>query len=133
DSMLGHRGITHSIFFALLLGGLVVLLAFSKPVGAMSRRALFIYFVAVIASHSILDALVDGVWGVAFFAPFSSTRYFLPWRPIHSSPLGMNFFSSAGATVILNELVWVWVPSLVAILAPWLGRRFLTTDRLEKN
>lgn len=133
DTMLGHRGITHSFFFALILSGLVILLAFREPVSGISRKALFFYFFAVTAMHPILDALVDGVWGVAFFAPFSSTRYFLPWRPIHSSPLGMNFFSSAGATVILNELVWVWVPSTIAILAPGLGRRFLTTDRLEKN
>jgi len=126
DSMLGHRGITHSFFFALLLSGLVVLFAFRQPVSGISQRALFVYFFAVTASHPILDALVDGDWGVAFFAPLTSTRYFLPWRPIHSSPVGMGFFSATGATVIMNEVVWVWLPSLVVSLAPWLGKQWLT-------
>lgn len=132
DSMLGHRGITHSFFFALLLSGLVVLLAFRQPVSGMSRRRLLVYFFAVTASHAILDALVDGDWGVAFFAPFSSTRYFLPWRPIHSSPVGLGFFSSAGASVILNEIVWVCLPSLIVCLAPWLRERLLTKRREGK-
>ena len=126
DSMLGHRGITHSLFFALLLSGLVVLLFFRRPLGGISRRALFFYFFAATASHALLDTLVDGDWGVAFFAPFSSARYFLPWRPIHSSPVGMGFFSPAGASVILNEILWVWLPSLAVSLAPWLGKQWLT-------
>jgi inner membrane protein len=124
DTMLGHRGITHSFLFALLLSGLVVLLAFRQPVSGISRRALFLYFFAVTASHGLLDALVDGDWGVAFFAPFTAARYFLPWRPMHASPVGLKFFSSAGATVMLNELVWVWVPSLLVSLAPLRGKRW---------
>ena len=132
DSMLGHRGITHSFFFALILSCLVVLLGFRQPVIGISRRALLFYFFAVTASHAVLDALVDGDWGVAFFAPLSSTRYFLPWQPIHSSPVGMNFFSSAGATVIMNELVWIWVPSLVVSLTSWLSKRRLP-DRLPQS
>jgi inner membrane protein len=125
ETMLGHRGLTHSFFFALLLAGAVVLLAFRKPTSGVSRRSLFLYFFAVTASHAVLDALVDGDWGVAFFAPFSSARFLLPWRPIHASPVGRQFFSSTGASVILNELVWVWMPSLVVCLAPWLGKRWL--------
>lgn len=125
ESMFGHRGITHSFFFAVLLAGVVVLVAFRKPINGVSRPRLFFYFFAVTASHAVLDALVDGDWGVAFFAPFSSARFFLPWRPIHSSPVGRNFFSATGATVILNELVWVWVPSLIVSLAPWFSKRWL--------
>ncbi len=126
-SMLGHRGLTHSLFFAVALSGLVVLLAFRKPVdGMMNRLALFAFFFAATASHSVLDAMVDGTLGVAFFAPFSPARFFLPWRPIVSSPIGFAFFSSAGATTIFNEFIWVWIPSLIVILAPWL-RRLLST------
>ena len=133
DTALGHRGITHSFFFALILSGLVMLLAFREPVSGISRKALFVYFFAVTAMHPILDALVDGVWGVALFAPFSSARYFLPWRPIHSSPLGMSFFSASGVSVILNELVWIWVPSSIVMLAPWLGKRLLPTRQFEED
>ena len=126
-TMLGHRGLTHSLFFAMALSGLVVLTFFRKPEnGTMSRLALFAFFFAATASHAVLDAMVDGTLGVAFFAPFSAARFFLPWRPIVSSPIGLAFFSSAGATTIVNEFVWVWIPSLLVIVAPWLRTRFLS-------
>lgn len=124
-TMLGHRGLTHSFFFAMVLSGLVTLLAFRKPVTGASRRSLFAVFLAAAVSHSVLDAMVDGTLGVAFLAPFSSVRFFLPWRPILSSPIGWAFFSQAGATTFMNEFVWVWVPSLIVILAPWIRSLFL--------
>ena len=124
-TMFGHRGVTHSFLFAIVLSGLVVLLFFRKPIeGMMSRLSLFAFFFLATASHSVLDAMVDGTLGVAFFAPFSPARFFLPWRPIVSSPIGLAFFSSAGAATLLNEIVWVWVPSLMVIIAPWLRSRF---------
>jgi inner membrane protein len=122
-TMLGHRGLTHSFFFAIVLSGVVTLLAFRKPVAGTSRLALFALLFASTSSHSILDAMVDGTLGVAFFAPFSEARLFLPWRPIVSSPIGWAFFSPAGATTFMNEFVWVWVPSLIVILAPWIRSR----------
>ena len=132
-TMLGHRGITHSLFFAAALSTLVVLLFFRKPVdGMLGRPGLFAFFFAATASHSVLDAMVNGTLGVAFFAPFSAERLFLPWRPIISSPIGLAFFSSAGAATILNEFVWVWVPSLIVILAPWLRTRLLVRNSHRK-
>lgn len=132
-TMLGHRGLTHSLLFAAALSGSVVLLFFRKPVeGMMSRKALFAFFFAATASHSVLDAMVNGTLGVALFAPFSSARFFLPWRPIVSSPIGLNFFSSAGATTLLNELIWVWGPSLLVIFAPWLRKRLLSKGTSPK-
>lgn len=132
-TMLGHRGLTHSLFFATALSGTVVLLFFRKPVeGMMSRKALFAFFFAATASHAALDAMVNGTLGVALFAPFSPARFFLPWRPIVSSPIGLNFFSSAGATTFLNELIWVWGPSLLVIFAPWLRKRFLARGSSPK-
>jgi inner membrane protein len=131
-TMLGHRGLTHSLSFAAVLSALVVLLGFRKGVGGtMSRLALFVSFFVATVSHSVLDAMVNGSLGVAFFAPFSSARYFLPWRPIVSSPIGMAFFSSAGVTTIANEFVWIWVPSLIVILAPWLRGLLLTRPSSE--
>ncbi|HYV05233.1 MAG TPA: metal-dependent hydrolase [Blastocatellia bacterium] len=124
-TMIGHRGFTHSLFFAVVLSGLVTLLAFRKPVTGAGRLSLFSCFLAAAVSHSVLDAMVDGTLGVAFLAPFSSARFFLPWRPIVSSPIGWAFFSQAGATTFMNEFVWVWVPSLVVILAPWIRSLFL--------
>lgn len=124
-TMLGHRGITHSVFFALALSAVVVLLFFRKPPDGINRLGLFGFFFAATASHAVLDAMVDGTLGVAFLAPLTATRYFFPWRPIVSSPIGLAFFSPAGAATIMNEFIWVWAPSLIVILAPWLRGRLL--------
>jgi inner membrane protein len=132
SDMLGHRGLSHSLLFAAILSGLIVLLAFRRPIAGISRRMLFLLFFLATASHGILDAMVDGTLGVAFFAPFDAGRFFLPWRPIVSSPIGWSFFSAAGVTTIMNEFVWIWIPSLIVIMAPWLSKR-ATCKREEEN
>jgi inner membrane protein len=131
--MLGHRGLTHSFFFAACLSGVIVLLAFRKPIQGISRPVLFFLFFAATISHAVLDAMVDGTLGVAFLAPFSSARYFLPWRPIVSSPIGLAFFSSAGATVIMNEFLWIWIPAIMMMLTPWFRKRFLNGARPARS
>jgi inner membrane protein len=121
--MFGHRGITHSLLFAMILSALITLLAFRRPLAGTSRGALFLFFFAATASHGILDAMVEGTLGVAFFAPFSAERHFLLWRPIVSSPVGWSFFSAAGLGVLMNEFVWLWMPSLAIIFGQWLRQR----------
>jgi inner membrane protein len=115
--MLGHRGITHSFAFALVLSCLVVLLFFrDASLFSGSWWFLIAYFFVVTASHALLDALTNGGLGVAFFAPFSSERYFFPWRPIVVSPIGVDAFVSArGAEVLLSEIKWIWTPSAVLL------------------
>jgi inner membrane protein len=113
DSMLGHRGLTHSLAFALLLACAVVALFFRD---APNRKTLAAYFFLVTASHGALDALTDGGLGVAFFAPFSDVRYFFPFRPIVVSPIGLaSFFSEWGVAVIKSELLWVWLPASLVV------------------
>ena len=125
-SQFGHRGFTHSLFFALLLALLVVRFAFSEtPAFSKSWWKLLVYFFLVTASHGLLDALTDGGSGVAFFAPFDETRYFFPWRPIEVSPMGLRFFSNRGLEVIASEFVWVWIPATLLVLFAWLYRRLL--------
>lgn len=124
--MLGHRGFTHSLCFALILSLLVVLLAFRKPLAGLSKFRLLLFFFLATLSHGVLDAMVDGTLGVAFFAPFVDRRFFLPFRPIVSSPVGWSFLSLQGALTLANEFVWVWMPSLAIIFAPYLRKRFLT-------
>ena len=113
----GHRGLTHSLPFAFLTGLIVVELGFREP-HRFSRGwwALVGYFATVTTSHGILDALTDGGLGVAFFSPFDTTRYFFPVRPITVSPIGVEaFFSERGLRVILNEMLFIWLPCLVAL------------------
>jgi inner membrane protein len=123
--MFGHRGISHSLPFALLVGLLVVLLAFRTVPRFTGRWWLLAgYFFAVTASHGVLDAMTSGGSGTAFFSPFDTTRYFLPWRPLVVSPIGVyGFFSRWGWDVIMSELLWIWLPGLVLVCAIALIRR----------
>ena len=76
------------------------------------------------ASHGLLDAMTTGGRGVAFFSPFSNRRYFLPWRMIEVSPIGIRpFFSERGAQVFASELTWIWIPAAAAAIAGILWRR----------
>jgi inner membrane protein len=124
--VLGHRGLTHSVAFALCVGFAVVKLWF-REAEASTRRwlGLAAYFFVVTASHGVLDALTDGGLGVAFFAPFDARRYFFPWRPIEVSPIGLGFFSGRGLEVFASEFVWVWLPSLALVAAVWVVRKLI--------
>ena len=116
--MFGYRGFFHSLTFALIVGLLVVLLAF-RTVPRFSGKwwTLAGYFFAVTASHGLLDAMTSGGYGIAFFSPFDDTRYFLPWRPLVVSPIGVyGFFSRWGWNVIVSELLWIWMPTLMFLV-----------------
>ncbi len=117
-STLGHRGFFHSPFLGLILSFLMMLL-FSRSETFFSGRPFWYFFIffLVWTSHGFLDALTNGGSGVAFLSPFSSKRFFLPWRPIEVAPIRIRpFFSSWGLSVFKNELLWIWLPGLVLII-----------------
>jgi inner membrane protein len=127
--LLGHRGLTHSLSFALAIGFLVVITCFRniRP-GSGEWWILVAYFFIATASHGVLDAMTNGGLGVAFFSPFSNERYFFPWRTIEVSPLGVGSFLARGAEVIVSEIKWVWIPSGVFGLTAYLFRRQLRAN-----
>jgi inner membrane protein len=111
SSPLGHRGFTHSLIFAVLLALLAA--AFARRLGASSWVVLVVVLIST-ASNGILDAMTTGGMGVAFFSPFSNTRYFLPWRVILVSPISVTrFLSERGIAIMKSELLWVWLPCAV--------------------
>jgi len=113
--VMGHRGFTHSLFFAALLAGLVTIAFVSQS--QISRGRLFFYLFLAAASHGILDAMTNGGLGVGFFSPFTNARFFFPFHPIMVSPIGVGrFFSAKGLAVIKSEAMWLWLPS-VAVFA----------------
>jgi len=131
SDLLGHRGLTHSLCFALALGFLVVILFFRNiQPGSSEWGILVAYFFIVTASHGVLDAMTNGGLGVAFFSPFSNERYFFLWRPIEVSPLSVgSFLGSRGAEVIISEIKWIWIPSGLVVLTAYLFRRVLSTNQ----
>ena len=121
--VLGHRGLLHSLPFALVSGTLAAAaVARGRP-----PVALVLGLVAIAASHGLLDALTDGGLGVAFFAPFDSARYFWPWTPIRVSPIGISGLATRyGLVVLRSEAVWVGLPCLALLL---LSRSLSARDR----
>lgn len=104
----GHRGLSHSLAFALAVSGLIALVwARARSPGA------FLFLFASMVSHMLLDLLTDGGQGVMLLWPFSETRWFLPWQPIRVSPIGLRFFSVRGLETVRSELILIWLPSLL--------------------
>lgn len=154
--MFGHRGFTHSFFFAAVLALLLVLLFFRKdfltsdqPIrqidendvldtgarmtSGSSRLKLFgvwLYLFICSASHNILDAMTTGGKGIAFWAPFSDERVWLPWRVIRVSPIrASDFFSEWGVRVLKSEFYWVGLPCIVILVCLFVGRKLMKAYR----
>lgn len=118
EHVMGHRGFSHSLVFALLLG-ILITLVFYRKIKLMTREGitLVLFFFLCTASHALLDAMTTGGLGVAVFAPFDNDRYFLPWRPIKVSPIGLaEFFGEWGLRVLKSEFIWVFLPCLLFML-----------------
>jgi inner membrane protein len=124
EDPLGHRGFSHSLLFAALLATFLVTVVFRRGVPMLSRSALFAFFFLATASHGFLDAMTDGGLGVAFFSPFSNTRYFLPWRPVQVSPIGLSrFFTARALAVLWSEFLWIWIPAAILAVGARIIRR----------
>ncbi|MBQ0930616.1 metal-dependent hydrolase [Ideonella alba] len=112
DSEFGHRGASHSLAFAVLLAAAM---AFTwARVTKLSAGGPFLYLLVCAASHPLLDTCTNAGHGAALLWPLSGERYFAPFRPIEASPLSLRrFFGEPGLRVLVSELLWVWLPSLL--------------------
>lgn len=123
----GHRGMTHSLFFASLFSAALVAM-FYRTRAKAARAGIFVYLFLCTASHGVLDALTDGGLGIAFFSPFDTTRYFFPFRPVAVSPIGVGqFFSLDTLRILASEITWIWFPSMGIWLVARLLQRFWRT------
>jgi len=121
----GHRGFFHSPSFAALLSILIVCIFYCQE-GLFSKAwwKYALYFFVLTASHGLLDALTNGGNGIALLSPLTNERYFFPWTPIEVSPLGIKgLLSQRGLTVLTSELLWIGVPSILAIILMRLKRK----------
>lgn len=127
-SWLGHRGLTHSIAFAVGIGLCGALAAARSWVPADTRPRLALYLVLAVLSHGTLDAFTNGGPGIAFFSPFSNARYFFPFRPLVVSPIGVEgVLGERGLRILASEARWILLPS--AVLA---GAALLLRPRWSK-
>ena len=121
--LLGHRGLTRLPYIRCFVG------VGRAPWRASSNRS----FNASLVDMALLfhrgrvpwglDAFTDGGLGVAFFSPFDTSRYFFSVTPISVSPVGLSFFSVRGLSVLLSELLWLWLPAFAFVVAALLLRK----------
>ena len=113
-SDLGHRGFTHSLAFAVVLGFFAALIA---PALRAKRVTSFFFVTISAAPHGLFDMLTSGGLGVALLWPYMSERMFLPWRVIEVSPFSLwQFLGLRGWRVVGSELLWIWLPAALAFV-----------------
>ena len=118
---LGHRGATHTILFALLMGAL-------GAGGAASFRtsrawAAGFLFLATL-SHPLADMLTDGGKGIMLFWPLSDKRFRWLVHPVDVSPIGVrSLINGTLDDILLSELVWLVLPALLLAVLYRLVRR----------
>lgn len=99
---LGHRGASHALFTAVVVGALIGVLLWRQGAAFFPAAVMA---TAVTASHGLLDALTDGGLGAALLWPFTDQRFFFVWQPIPVAPIGRAYFSERGVLVGATELL----------------------------
>jgi len=126
--ILGHRGFTHSLSFALALALVAAFPTFRWL--RINFWALLAIFFVITASHGFLDACTDGGEKIPFFWPFSQER-FGRWGPIHVSDIGFEFPDPRTSRSVRTELLWVWLPMLLLLGIVVGYRRFRSAFRRQ--
>jgi inner membrane protein len=112
--MTGHRGFTHTLLFALLLGLAGYVLA---PRWGMRRWAGYAWIALCALSHPLLDMLTNAGAGIALLWPLDLAHRFFGWRPIAASPISPRRLLSPHGLAVLRSEAWsVWLPLLAAAL-----------------
>ncbi|MCD1126192.1 metal-dependent hydrolase [Jinshanibacter sp. LJY008] len=114
-NVFGHRGFTHSLLFAFALPTLALLFKKTFKVG---YRRIWGFLTVSLLSHSVLDSLTTGGMGVGWLWPWSGERFFAPVQVIKVAPFQLaQYLKPNGIAVIQSELLWVWLPGVVIMLA----------------
>ena len=99
-SFFSHRGFFHSPFFLALLA-LAVASLVARGHAVLPLAAVW---AGAAITHPLLDMLTDGGSGVMVLFPFSTGRFFFPWRPIRVSPLSIARFFDRAGEILRSEL-----------------------------
>jgi inner membrane protein len=109
---LGHRGATHSLAVAALVAAAV---AFAWPGTSRVRTGLFAFL--AMASHGLVDPLVEGSSGTALLWPFANVLF--TWggfQPVPATPVGFELLAANGFLHLAFEVV-LFAP--LAVYALW--------------
>jgi inner membrane protein len=112
--VIGHRGASHSLAVAVVIGLASALLA--RRLGWPFLRTAIACTLAV-CSHGILDALGEGGRGIPLLWPFSEVRVMSPWRLLPDAPRGFKLLSRHGLFDVALEFL-VFLPLTAFALWP---------------
>ena len=113
DSLLGHRGASHSAAAALVMA----VLGCWRMGATVPRQTSFAFLLLAGLSHGLTDMLTDGGKGIALLWPLSGERLFAPYRPIEVSPILLRGFEKGKLPqVLLSELLWLIGPAMIMAL-----------------
>jgi inner membrane protein len=129
DTVLGHRGFTHSLTFALALGLFTAACTYRRF--QIPLAVLAVFFFLITASHGLLDACTNGGAKIPFFWPISSAR-FGRWGPINVADIAFELPNPWTSRAIRTELLWIWLPTTVLVGMVMICRR-LTAGRPENQ
>ena len=107
DSIYSHRGFSHSLFTALLFGGVAAACHRQLKVPPLVAG---VVIAAAMASHGVLDMMTDSGRPVGYGWPLTSLRMFADWRPFPGKSVQ---FSST-----LAEVLGRTGPEMRRIVAP---------------
>jgi inner membrane protein len=102
----GHRGFTHSLLFAAVVGAAVA--GATCRYFRMSWWRLAGLFFIIIASHGLLDALTRGGADIPFFWPLPGR--WGNWGPMPASHIGFELPNPFTQRAMRSEMFWVWLP-----------------------
>jgi inner membrane protein len=141
-SIWSHRGLTHSLPFAVVVAGVGTLALFSHRIAESTRGVamanlgwgspiprwqVWLIFAVAMASHGLSDMATNGGAGIALFSPATAWRSKWAFTPVEVSPLSIGaFFSEWGVRVLWSELRWVLLPVGVVVAAVELVRACTT-------
>ena len=126
---LGHRGITHSLAFAAVVGMLAAAATFRLFRAKWWRLALL--FFAIIASHGLLDAFTKGGWEIPFFWPLGGQ--YGDWGPIPASDLRVDLSDLGQSESLRAEFLWVWIPTGLVVGLVTLCRRLRRSQKSKDS
>jgi inner membrane protein len=116
---IGHRGASHSLAMAVLIGLLAAVIA--RRAGWPRLRTALAAGAAV-ASHTVLDLLGARGKGLAVLWPLSAHRFHSPWRIFPDAPRGMRLLSGSGLAELAIEF-GLFLPVTLYALWPHLTAR----------
>lgn len=127
--MTPHRGITHSIVFAIFAGVFIAIVC-RRFLGITYLRV-FLMASAVLLSHSLLDYLMGCGPGVLFFWPISEKGFLSPFRLVPTAYYSLSGGGLLAVAVSPATLLGIFLETVIFLPLVLLSRHRSGASRLR--